>query len=90
MKKYFFILTALLLTASTVWAEEADLQGHVIRIDYPQNRVLLRNEVKNKIGLRDYRVAIKQGMINDYKKNDQLKIWLMEDGKQAAMIEKIR
>ena len=89
MKKYFLFAIGILMTASFAWADDPDLQGCVTGIDYIKNVVQVRNELKNSIGNRDYRVLVKQGMINNYKRNDKLKIWLMEDHKEAAMIERI-
>ncbi len=87
MKKYILFLAGILFSASLAWAQEADLEGRITRIDYTKNTILVLNELKNNIGLRDYRVIVKQGMINDYKRNDRLKIWLMSDLREAEMIE---
>jgi hypothetical protein len=91
MKKNVFAVFALavLLSASVAWAGDPDLQGRVTRIDYPKNSLVVQNELENNIGKREYRVKIKQGMINDYKKNDKLKIWLMADRKEAAHVEMV-
>ena len=89
MKKYALLLVGILLFTAPAWAEDPDIVGRVSRIDYTKSIILVRNELKNDIGNRDYRVLVKQGMINNYKKNDRLKIWLMADHREAAMIERV-
>ena len=89
MKKYALLLAGILLFTAPAWAEDSDIDGRVSRIDYTKSIILVRNELKNEIGNRDYRVLVKQGMINNYKKNDRLKIWLMADHREAAMIERV-
>ena len=89
MKKYVLLLAGILIFASPALAEDPDIDGRVSRIDYTKSIILVRNELKNHIGNRDYRVLVKQGMINNYKKNDRLKIWLMADRREAAMIERV-
>ncbi len=89
MKKYLLFLAGFLLLTSFAWADEPDLEGRVGTIDYTKNTLVIRNVLKNTIGNRDYRVVVKQGMISDYKRNDKLRIWLGEDHKQAAMIERV-
>ena len=89
MKKIILFLAALALTTSLAWAGDPDLEGRITTIDYTKSTLQVRNELKNNIGPRDYRVKIKQGMINDYKKNDKLKVWLMADRREAAMVERV-
>ena len=90
MKKAILaVICGILLSSSVCWASDPDLEGRVVLIDYTKSIILVRNELDNKIGKREYRVLVKQGMINDYKKNDKLKIWLMADHKEAGHIERI-
>ncbi len=89
MKKCFLLLMGMMFCASLAWARDPDIEGRATRVDYTQNTLLVLNELKNDIGKREYRVKVKQGMINDYKKNDRLKIWLMADRKEASMIERV-
>ncbi len=91
MKKNAILIlaAAFLFAGSVAWAGDPDLEGRVTRIDYTKNRLVVQNELENKIGKREYKVMIKQGMINDYKKNDKLKVWLMADRKEASQIERV-
>ncbi len=89
MKKYFLAGIGVLFLASAALAADADIEGRINTVDYTKNTIVVRNELKNKIGNRDYRIHVKQGMINNYKSYDRLKVWLSEDGKDAAMIELI-
>ncbi len=87
MKKYILFLAALLFSAAPALAVEPDLHGEITSIDYGKSEIQVRNILPNKIGNRDYRVNVKQGMINDFKRNDTVNVWLMEDGKEAGYIE---
>lgn len=90
MKKWsvFFALTAL-LTMSPAWAgDDPDIEGRVTKVEMTKSRLTVKNELENKIGKREYRILVKQGMISDYKKNDKLKVWLMADHKEAKRIER--
>ena len=83
------LLLGVLLFAGAAWAgDEPDLEGRVQKVEIQKNYLLVKNELENKIGKREYRVYVKQGMINDYKKNDKLKVWLMADRKEAKKIER--
>ena len=89
MKKCIIVLMlGIFLSVPAAWASDPDLEGRITRVDVPKSTVLIKNELDNKIGKREYRVLIKQGMINDYKKNDKLKVWLMADHKEAKHIER--
>ncbi len=91
LKKYTIFLFAVLISVPA-FAESSspDLEGRISHIHYPGSVVVVRNELTNAIGLRDYRVKVKQGMINDYKQSDRLKIWLNPDEpKEALMIERV-
>ena len=83
-----FFLMALFITA-TAWASDPDMEGRITKIDATKSIITVGNELDNKIGKREKRVLVKQGMINDYKTNDKLKIWLMADGFEAKQIERI-
>lgn len=89
MKRFALVFAAFILSTSLAWAGDPDLEGRITRIDYVKSTLYVRNELKNQIGNRDYRVLVKQGMINDYKHNDRLKVWLMADGREASMIERV-
>ena len=90
MKKYIIALVlGIFLSAPAAWASDPDLEGRITKIDVPKSTVLIKNELDNKIGKREVRVVVKQGMINDYKKNDKLKVWLMADHREAKHIERI-
>jgi len=82
------LLFGVFLLTSAAWAQDPDLEGRITRIDYTKSVILVKNELNNEIGPREYRVLVKQGMINDYKKNDKLKIWLMADRREAKHIER--
>lgn len=84
------VLVLALLFSPLAWAgDEPDLQGRVQKVDIQKNFLLVKNVLENDIGPREYRVTVKQGMINDYKKNDELKVWLMKDRKEAKHIERV-
>ena len=84
------VLMGICLMGSVAFAgDDPDLQGKVGSIDQRKSIIVVKNELENKIGKRDYRVIVKQGMINDYKRNDTLKVWLMADRKEARHIERI-
>ncbi len=89
MKKYIFWAVVFIFGAAPAWARDPDVEGRVTRLDYTQGRLLVLNELNNDIGKREYRVTVKPGMINEYKKNDRLKVWLPDDRKEASMIERI-
>ena len=89
MRRITGLVLGILLLAGTAWASDPDLEGRVQKVDIQKNFLLVKNELDNKIGKRDYRVTVKQGMINDYKKNDKLKVWLMADHKEAKHIERV-
>ena len=88
-KKTLGLVLGILLLTGTAWASDPDLEGRVQKVDIQKNFLLVKNELDNKIGKRDYRVTVKQGMINDYMKNDKLKVWLMADHKEAKHIERV-
>lgn len=88
MKKSALIVFTLLLLSSSAWARDPDLEGRITSVNIPKSTILVKNELENEIGLREYRVIVKQGMISDYKKNDKLKIWLMSDKKEAKRIQR--
>lgn len=92
MKKISALLMlAVFLLAGTAWADrkDPDLEGRITKIEYTKGYIVVRNELKNEIGKREYRVLVKQGMVNNYKMNNKIKVWLMVDRKEAKMIEKV-
>ena len=90
MKKWTaFLAFSVLLMVSPVWAgDDPDIEGRVTKVEMTKSHLTVKNELENKIGKREYRILVKQGMINDYKKNDKLKVWLMADHKEAKRIER--
>ncbi len=90
MKKIIIsLIMGVVLSASAAWAgDDPDLEGRITKIEYTKSRIVVKNELDNSIGKREYRVIVKQGMINDYKKNDKLKVWLMKDRREAKHIER--
>lgn len=90
-KKTAAFIFGILLSTAVCWAgEDPDLEGPIVRIDYTKSIILVRNDLENKIGKRDYRVKVKQGMIGGYMKDDWIKVWLMADRREAAHIELVR
>jgi hypothetical protein len=91
MKKIAGILVlGILCAVSGVWAgDDPDLEGRVTKLETGKSVITVKNELDNKIGLREYRVLVKQGMINHYKMGHRLKIWLMADRKEARHIERV-
>lgn len=82
-------LIGLVLLTGQAWAkDEPDLEGRVTRIDIPKEQLLVKNELENDIGLREYRVQLKRGMIDGYRRGDKLKVWLMADKREAKRIER--
>ena len=90
MKTRVIVLLLTILTLTTpAWASDPDLEGRVTKIEMTKSILTVKNVLENEIGLREYRILVKQGMINDYKKNDKLKVWLMADRKEAKKIERV-
>ena len=88
-KKIVIFALGILLFASPAQAgDDPDLEGRVTKVETTKSVLTVMNELENKIGKREYRILVKQGMINDYKKNDKLKVWLMADHKEAKHIER--
>ena len=88
--RILLLAVAALILSSAAHADAPDLEGRVSDVDYSGHMLVVRNELTNQLGNRDYRVGVKQGMINDYKKNDRLRIWLdVNDSHKAEMIERI-
>lgn len=62
-----------------------DLEGRIINVDHSKSTLV----VHDKQG-RDRRVTLKQGMINNYKVDDYVRIHLMADLKEAKTIQTVR
>jgi hypothetical protein len=62
-----------------------EFEGEIISVDIPESQVL----VHDALG-RDKRVTVKQGMISGYKIGNYIKINLITDMKEAAIIRIIR
>lgn len=89
MKKVLLALCmGIVLSSSAVWASDPDIEGRITKIELTKSILTVKNELENKIGKHEKRVLVKQGMINNYMKNDKLKIWLMADGYEAKHIER--
>ena len=87
-KQIFVALLSVFILSGTAWASDPDLEGRITRVDTPKEFLVIKNELDNSIGKREYRVYLKKGMISSYMKNDKLKVWLMADHKEAARIER--
>ncbi len=88
MKKAILLMFSLLCFTTLAHAGDPDLEGRITRLDVPKSIITVHNELENSIGKREYRVVVKQGMINDYKRNDKVKVWLMADHREAKRIER--
>ncbi len=62
-----------------------EFEGEIINVDLPESQVLVHD-----LWGRDRRVTVKQGMISGYKVGDYVRVTLMADMKEAAMIKIIR
>ncbi len=71
---------------------DPDVEGRIANIDYVKNEIIVNNILykEKKVGAREKRIKIKQGMINNYKVQDYVKIKLDEENKTAAMIELVK
>ncbi len=70
---------------------DPDVEGRIANIDTVKNIIVVSNVLTNKnVGAREKRILVKQGMINNYKLADYVKVKLMADKKEAAMIEIVR
>src|SRR5207253_3199045 len=58
-----------------------ELEGEIVRVDYPRSQMVIRD-----IDGRERKVIVKQGMINNYKVDDYVKVYLMADMKEAKSI----
>ena len=62
-----------------------EFEGEILSVDYPDSQILVRDTSG-----RDRRVIVKQGMINNYKVGDYVKVELMADHKEAKMIRTLK
>ena len=62
-----------------------EFEGEILSVDYPESQILVRDTTG-----RDRRVIVKQGMINNYKVGDYVKVELMADLKEAKMIRIVK
>ncbi len=71
---------------------DPDVEGRIANIDYVKNEIIVNNILykEKKVGAREKRIKVKQGMINNYKVQDYVKIKLDEKNKIAAMIELVK
>ncbi|HTL71225.1 MAG TPA: hypothetical protein VL404_08055 [Candidatus Eisenbacteria bacterium] len=89
MRKILAMLVFGALVSAPAWARDPDLEGRVKKMDVTHSVITVKNELENKIGKREYKVLVKQGMINDYKMNDKIRVWLMADNREASRIERV-
>ena len=61
------------------------LEGQIIRVDIPENQIVVQD-----VNGRERKVLLKQGMINSYKVDDYVQIYLMADFKEAKTIRTVR
>lgn len=95
MKKGFFAMLSLaaFLGApfSALAMDEPDLEGPIVKIERTKSVVTIKNVGENtKLKVKEKRVLVKQGWINNYKIHDYVQIRLMKDNYEAKMIEKGR
>ena len=101
MKKSGWMIAALFLVLSggICFAEvtdfpvsDPDVEGRISNIDYGQNEIVVNNLLykEKKVGAREKRIKVKQGMINNYKVQDYVKVKLDEENKTAVMIELVK
>lgn len=82
------LFLGMMLWVSSAWAFDPDIEGWITKIETSQRRITVLNELKNKIGLREYRFTVKNGTINDYKRDDRVRVWLDPDDRtHAAEVE---
>ena len=62
-----------------------DLEGRIINVDNSKNTIVIHDAKGH-----DRRVVLKQGMINNYKVDDYVRIHLMADLKEAKMIQTVQ
>ena len=101
MRKSGWMIAALFLVLSggICFAEvtdfpvsDPDVEGRIANIDYGQSEIVVSNILykEKNVGGREKRVKVKQGMINNYKLQDYVKIKLDEGNETAAMIELVK
>ena len=71
---------------------DPDVEGRISNIDYGQNEIVVSNILykEKNVGGREKRIKVKQGMINNYKVQDYVKVKLDEENKTAVMIELVK
>ncbi|GEM_PF-2728792 len=71
---------------------DPDVEGRIANIDYGRGEIVVNNVLykEKKVGAREKRVRVKQGMINNYKVQDYVKIKLDEENKTATMIQLVK
>jgi hypothetical protein len=89
-----WFLAGILLAAPGVSIAEVanpDVEGRIVKIEYTRSMITVSNVLVNKTGQgpREKRVKLKQGMINDYKLRDYVKVKLSADGRDAVGMEKV-
>ena len=96
MRKFVWAIMAVFCLGLTgsAFAEmsDPDVEGRIANINTIKNEIVVNNILykEKKVGAREKRIKVKQGMINDYKLQDYVKVKLMADKKEAAMIEIIK
>lgn len=93
MKKYsvttWAVLFSILFISRASAMENPDLEGWIVKIDTIKGtiRVLSANNDGQKLP-HDHVVVVKPGLINDFKRNDYVKVKFRADLPYALMIEK--
>ncbi len=97
MKRFIAVIGAVFSigVGGVCFAEEMtdpDVEGRIANIDYVKNEIIVNNILyqEKKVGAREKRIRVKQGMINHYKLQDYVKVKLDEDNKRAKMIELVK
>jgi hypothetical protein len=71
--------------------DEPDLEGPIVKIERMKSVITIKNVGEDaKLKVKEKRVLVKQGWINNYKIHDYVQIRLMRDNYEAKMIEKTR
>jgi hypothetical protein len=69
--------------------DKPDLEGPIVKIERMKSVITIKNVGEDaKLKVKEKRVLVKQGWINNYKIHDYVQIRLMRDNYEAKMIEK--
>ena len=96
MRKFIWAIAAVfsisLTGVSFAEISDPDVEGRIANIHTIKNEIVVNNILykEKNVGPREKRIKVKQGMINNYKLQDYVKVKLMADKKEAAMIEIVK